>query len=589
MAKRGAFTKEELALTGRKERIFELIEVMPPTSQEAIDEALLVLQRRKDFWVTLDIPEQVSILEDTIKGVMDVADRWVALSLKAKRVIANTMAEAEEWVLLATIVRGLLVLRQSLIDIQKHGSPRITGHVTQRPDGQVVAQVFPRNWLEGILFGGVTGEVWMEPDISLEETTNSQARAYQDRQNSGKVALVLGAGNASALPIIDVLHKLFVEKQVVVLKLNPVNDYLGPLIEEGFRSLIGQGFLRLVYGGIEQGSYLSYHPAVEEIHMTGSDKTFEALTFGSGPEGEMHKAECRPLLNKRFTCELGNVSPVIIVPGPWDDSDIEKQAGNLATWLVVNAGFGCLTPRVIIQHASWAKRDSFVEAIGHVLAATPTRSAYYPGAKERHSAFIRAHPEALQFGEASGDQLPWTLIPRVNPAKLDDICFKREAFCSLFAETGLEASSVTEYIDHAVEFANDTLWGTLTATLIVHSASLADPIIAASVDRAIAKLRYGTVLVNLFAYYSAYFMVTPWGGFPGSNPRDIQSGVGKTYNMLMFDRPQKSVVRAPFKIPIDPLTVTSRCPHVFARKLAAFEASPGVSKIPGLLYSALRS
>lgn len=589
MTKRGAFAKEELASPSGPEQISELIECMPPTSQEAIDEALLALQERKGYWVALGIPERITILEDTTQGVMNVADRWVARSLEAKGFVANTMAEAEEWVLLATVVRGLRVLHQSLIDIQKHGRPRIAGHVTQRPDGRVVAQVFPRNWLEGILFSGVIGEVWMEPNITLEESINSQALTYHGKKHNGKVALVLGAGNASALPIMDVLHKLFVEDQVVVLKLNPVNEYLGPLIEEGFRSLIERGVLRLVYGGIEQGSYLSYHPAVDEVHLTGSDKTFEALTFGSGSEGEMRKAECRPLLNKRFTCELGNVSPVIIVPGPWDDNNIEKQAGNLATWLVVNAGFGCLTPRVIIQHARWAKRDALVEAIGHVLASVPTRSAYYPGAKERHAAFITAHPEALQSGEASGDRLPWTLIPYVDPARTDDICFKREAFCSLFAETGLEASSVTEYIDRAVEFANDTLWGTLNATLIVHSASLADPLIAASVDRAIADLRYGTVLVNLFAYYSAYFMVTPWGGFPGSDSRDIQSGIGKAYNMLMFERPQKSVVRAPFKRPIDPLIVTSKRPHVFAKRLASLEASPGLSKIPGLLYSALRS
>lgn len=589
MAKRGAFNKDELASASGRELISEPIGFMPPTSQEAIDEALLVLQDHKDSWVALGISDRIAILEDMIQGVMTVADRWVAQSLEAKGVAGNPLAEAEEWVLLAGVVRALRLLRESLIDIQKHGRPRIAGQVIRRPDGQVVAQVFPRNRVEGILFRGVTGQVWMEPDVTVEETLKSQALCYQDKNHEGKVALVLGAGNASALPVVDFLHKLFVEDQVVVLKLNPVNAYLGPLIEEGFRALTDQGFLRIVYGGVEQGSYLCYNPAVDEIHLTGSDKTFEALTFGSGLEGERRKAECRPLLNKRFTCELGNVSPVIIVPGPWDDDDVREQAKHLATWLVVNAGFGCLTPRVIIQHKAWAKRGALVEAIGDMLAGVPTRSAYYPRARERHAAFLASHPEALQFGDASGDCLPWTLIPDVDPGKTNDICFKREAFCSLFAETGLEASGVTEYVDRAVEFSNNTLWGTLNATLIVHPASLADPPIAASLDRAIAELRYGTVLVNLLAFYSAYFMVTPWGGFPGTDIYDIQSGIGKAYNMLMFERPQKSVVRAPFHKPIDPLTVASKRPHAFARKLAAFEASPALSKVPGLLWSAVRS
>jgi acyl-CoA reductase-like NAD-dependent aldehyde dehydrogenase len=589
MNKEGAFASEELPAADVHEGIPNLIQRIPPTSEEDLDKAVLSLDRRKDSWVALGIPERIAILEATIQGVFGVADRWVVQSLQAKGVAGNRMAEAEEWVLVATVLRGLRLLRQSLIDIQRHRRPRIAGQVTQRPDGQVVAHVFPRDRMEGILFRGITGEVWMEPGVTIDEAINSQAMSYQDRDHDGRVALVLGAGNASALPIADILHKLFVEDQVVVLKLNPVNEYLGPLIEEGFHALIERGFLRLAYGGVEVSSYLAYHPSVDEILLTGSDKTFEALTFGVGPEGERRKAQRAPLLNKRFTSELGNVGPVIVVPGPWDDNDIRKQAEQLATWLVANAGFGCLTPRVIIQHDNWTKRDVLIEAIGQVLAGAPTRKAYYPGAKQRHAAFVSAHPEALQFGDGFGDRLPWTLIPHVDPSKENDICFKRESFCGLFAETGIGATSVLAYMDRAVEFANKTLWGTLTATLVVHPRSLADPEVAASLDRAIAGLRYGTVLVNLFAFYSAYFMVTPWGGFPGQDICDIQSGVGKAYNMLMFERPQKSVVHAPFNRPVDPLTVTAKRPHAFAKRLAAFEGSPGLRKVPGLLWSALRS
>ena len=87
------------------------------------------------------------------------------------------------------------------------------------------------------------------------------------------------------LPISDVLYRLFIANHVVILKLNPVNAYLGPLIEKGFRSLINQGFLRIVYGGAAEGTYLCNHPLVDEIHLTGSDKTFEAIIFGSGAEG----------------------------------------------------------------------------------------------------------------------------------------------------------------------------------------------------------------------------------------------------------------------------------------------------------------
>ena len=552
-------------------------------------EALAVLQAHKDAWAVLGIPERIAILDEIAHDMLKVADRWIDVSLDAKSIPRNTLGEAEEWVLCATIMRALRLFCRSLIEIRHYGRPQIPGRVTTRPDGQVVAQVVPQSLFDRILFRGVTAEVWMEPGATVEEVINSQARSYRERSHIGKVALVLGAGNASALPVIDVLHKLFVEKQVAVLKPNPVNAYLGPLIEEGFRTLINKGFFRVIYGGVAEGSYLCHHPTVDEIHLTGSDKTFEAITFGPGPEGEKRKTEHNPLITKRFTGELGNVSPVIVIPGPWDEEDIKEQATHLATWLVVNAGFNCVTPRVIIQHKSWALREAFIEAIGNALSNVETRRAYYPSAQDRHSRFIADRPEARLFGQARSGHLLWTLIVDVDPDNQDDICFRREAFCSLCAETALDAPSVSEYIDRAVEFANKTLWGTLNATLIIHPKSLKDPPVAQSVNRAIAELRYGTVLVNLFAYYSYHFMVAPWGGFPGQDIYGIQSGIGKVANVLMFDRPQKSVAWGPFKKPFDPLTVASKGAAKFAKKLAHFEASPSVSKLPSLLWSALRS
>ena len=50
------------------------------------------------------------------------------------------------------------------------------------------------------------------------------------KASPGAVSLVLGAGNQ--LPVVagDILHKLILEDEVVVCKMNPVNEYLGPHI-----------------------------------------------------------------------------------------------------------------------------------------------------------------------------------------------------------------------------------------------------------------------------------------------------------------------------------------------------------------------
>ena len=101
---------------------------------------------------------------------------------------------------------------------------------------------------------------------------------------------MLGAGNVSSIGPLDALYKLFVEDQVVLFKTNPVNAYLGPLILEAFRTLIDQNVLRVVYGGAAEGAYLCTHPGIDEIHITGSDKTFDAIVWGPGAEGAARKA-----------------------------------------------------------------------------------------------------------------------------------------------------------------------------------------------------------------------------------------------------------------------------------------------------------
>jgi acyl-CoA reductase-like NAD-dependent aldehyde dehydrogenase len=387
----------------------------------------------------------------------------------------------------------------------------------------------------------------MASGIKADEAVKTQASIYQDKSHKGKIVVVLGAGNASCLVPGDFLYKLFVEDLVVILKTNPVNAYLGPLIEDGFKALVQRGFLRIVHGGAEEGVYLCNHPEVDEIHITGSDRTFEAIVFGPGSEGARCKAERRPLIEKRFTAELGNVTPVIVVPGPWNDKDVTDQAVELVSWLADNAGFNCHTPRVVIQHKNWGKRNTLIKAMGNVLSNIETRKGYYPGAKERHTAFVAAHPGAEQFGGAIGDHIPWTFIADVDPRSKEDFCFKSEPFCGLFSETAIEAPSVPDFIDRAVEFANETLWGTLYAAIIVHPGSLRDPQVAAALDRAIAGLGYGMIGVNLRAEYVYSLMLAPWSGFPEHDAYDVQSGIGFTNNVLMFDRPQKSVFRGPFR------------------------------------------
>ncbi|MBN1947107.1 MAG: aldehyde dehydrogenase [Bradymonadales bacterium] len=572
--------------TGRP--AFPLLDPIPFTPLADLEAAVSELNSRKEAWVALGLDTKIRMLQQAQAGFERIGSRWVAESCRRKGTTVGSWEAAEEWMALGNIQRILRMTARSLTDLRRGRTPRIPGPVTVRGDGQVVAQVFPVDHWDRVLYSGCTGEVWMEPGVERARLADTQAVTYREG-HPGKVALVLGAGNWGNLIVGDLVSKLFVEQQVAVLKLNPVNERLGPLLAEALEPFIRGGFLRLAYGGVEQVLHLAHHRGVDELHMTGSEAVYNAIVFGPGEEGRARRQRGERILTKRFTAELGSVSPVIVVPGPWQDQDLRYQAEHLASMLIANAGFNCLSPRVIVQHAQWNLRRRLLEALRDVLRRTPTRPAYYPNAARIQAEFVEAHPQAEQFGAGGEGHLPWTLIAELDPSRADDICFTTEPWCGLFSETAIEAASLPEFLEKAVALANDTLAGTLSCNLVVHPATLRDPSCAAALERAVANLRYGTVGVNRWPLWGYATGTTTWGAFPGHPPQDIQSGTGVVNNLLMFSRPQKSVIRGPFRILPRPPFFPSHLQHyALAERLAGFERSPSLSRLTGILWPALR-
>ncbi|HXT51624.1 MAG TPA: aldehyde dehydrogenase family protein [Thermoanaerobaculia bacterium] len=568
----------------------EASSAIPPSSRAAIDAAVDTLRSRKVAWASLPLLEKIDLLRQLRKTFAAVAEEWVAACQRAEGIPGDSPRGAEEWVAGPYfVIRNLRLLQESLVGISVKGAPRLPGPVHQRPDGRTVAQVFPCDAYDRLFYPGVTGEVWLQPGVTPETIAQHQAVAYREELPRGKVALVLSAGNVSSIGPMDALYKLFVDNEVVIFKTHRVNDYLGPLLERGLRPLVEAGYLRVVYGGVEEGAYLCAHPLVDSIHITGSDKTYDAIVFGTGPEGAYRKEEGKPRLEKPVSAELGNVSPVIVVPGSWSDADLAYQAENVATMLANNAGFNCNAARVLVLHRGWSQREAFLAAVRDVLQRVPPRKAYYPGAADRFASFLAAHPDAVQIGEAGQGELPWAMALDLDPEARDDIAFNTEAFCSFFGAVALPAGSAVDFVRAAVEFCNERLWGTLNVTLIVHPSSAAEPQLGAAVEQAIADLRYGTVAVNHWAAIGYGLVSTPWGAYPGHPPTDIQSGVGVVHNTYMFADVEKGVVRAPFRAKPKPAWfVLHRTSHQLLRKLTFFEAAPAPWKLPAIFALALQ-
>jgi hypothetical protein len=558
-----------------------------PRIRAGLERAIEELKPARDRWPHESAGRRLLLVEELSASFRAVVREWVAASLAREGLRAGRPEAAEEWLTGPYFVlRNLHLLRRALNDIAEHGHPLVPGRVTTRPDGQVVAEVFPERRSDRLFFPGTRAAVWMEPGVHPDELAHTQAVAYRTPPERGRICLVLGAGNVSSIGPMDVLYKLFVESSVVLYKANPVQADLTPLIARGFAPLVERGLLRLVEGGAAEGNYLCHHPDVDEVHVTGSDRTFEAIVFGTGDEGERRKQQRQPLLTKRVTAELGNVSPVVVVPGRWSDAQLRYQAENIASMLVNNAGFNCNAARVIVQSARWPQREALMAALRDVLRSVPPRPAWYPGAAERHEEFTRAHPHAEHLGRPGPGELPWTLVSRIDPADREALCFRRESFCSLVCEVGLEADGVDDFLARATGFCNTSLWGTLNATVLVSPKTRMKH--TAALERAVAELRYGTISVNHWAALGFGLGLTTWGAYPGHAIDDIQSGTGVVHNTLMFSRPQKSVLRTPFRAhPKPPWFVTHPAAHKLAEKLTWFEARPSAARMPAVVWHAL--
>ena len=552
-----------------------------------LDVAVEQLSKRRAAWVAVPPAERIRIIAELRRDVAAVADDWARVVAEAEGLEAS---EASEEAIAGPylVLRQLRLLATSLRGIERGGAPRIPGPVATGPDGRVLARVVPFDRFDRLMYPGVTADVWMEHGVSADELPQTQAVAYR-HPDAGGVCLVLGAGNVSSIAPLDALYKLFVANRVVILKTHPTLAYLRPILEAALGALIRDGFLRIVDGGAQEGSYLATHPGVDELHITGSHHTYNAIVFGADTAGQERRLRDEPILHKPFTAELGNLTPVIIVPGRWTHAEIAYQADNLASMLTNNAGFNCTTPRVIITPAGWRLRHRFLNAVRARLAATRVRPAYYPGALERFDRFLGAHPEAEVYGERDEGRLPWALITDLDPGARDDLCFTTEAFCGVFGELPLPSSSVTDYLERAVAFANESLWGSLNVTLIVHPAATRDPEVAGAVERAVADLRYGTVSINHWSAIGFALGSTTWGAHPGHPRNNIGSGTDVVHNTLMFSRAEKTVVRAPFRARPKPIWFGShRSAARLARQLVRFEARPSLLRLAAMLPRALR-
>ncbi len=536
---RGASSREP----GRDVETVGMIAAHAVTAHPQIDAELAELQAAAPRWARLPVLAKVALLEDCRDGVYTTREHWAEAAIEAKG-LRGTGLEGEEWLsgpwaLLYALNRYIATLK----GIAATGSPPLpAGRIRAGSEGRSIAQVFPNTPYDRLLLNGISAEVWMEPGIAPAEIPATMATWYRESDRKPRVALVLGAGNIAAIPPLDVLYKLLADGAVCMLKMNPVNDYLGPIFERAFAPLVDEGYLRFAYGGPEVGQYLCASAAIDEIHITGSDATHDAIVFGLGEDGAARKRAGDPILRKPITSELGNVSPTIVFPGDWSAADFAFQAENIVTQKLHNNGFNCIAAQVLVLPQDWEGTPRLIAAIEEVLRRLPDRPAYYPGAANRCERLSQVG-EAVVTAGRSGDGYTARTIRRAVHSDMQEPAFAVEAFSSFLAYVTIPGTS-ERYAADAVAFANDRLRGTLGANIIVHPRSEREH--ATMIERAVADLHYGCIAINAWSGVGFLLTETTWGAYPGHTLAEVGSGIGVVHNSFLFSRAQKSVVRAPF-------------------------------------------
>jgi aldehyde dehydrogenase (NAD(P)+) len=565
------------------------------SDRNQLDEALRELGTGASRWARLPVAAKRALLLEVHRDVAAVGDDWVEVTCALKGVRRDSPLAGEEWMSGPYVMLAYIRALATTLDALASGRDPLHGlkwHT--RGGGQVALEVLPAGVYDRLLLNGYRAEVWMQPGVSREEVAAGCGRSLR-APGAGRISLVLGAGNISSIAPLDVLYKLYADGDAVVLKLNPVNAALQPVLERAFAAFVREGVVRFATGGADVGGYLAHHPGVGAVHMTGSAAVHDAIVFGGGEEGARRKAENRPVLEKPMTSELGGVSPTIVLPGRWSEDDLRYQAEHVATQKLHNSGFNCVAAQVLVLPRAWPQADRFLAHLREAMRRAPARPAFYPGAAERQASVVAAHPDA----ELLGGDVPRTLLADLEPADSDDPAFACEAFGPVLAITRLPGRTAGEFLHAVVDFSNERLAGTLAANLIAHPDTLKR--LGGELEQAIARLRYGGIGVNCWSAVAYLAPRATWGGFPGATARDIQSGTGVVHNALLLERSERTVVRGPFHrfprsianreltlSPKPPWFVTSRTAHITNERLTRFEASVGARHLPGIFAAALR-
>ena len=396
-------------------------------------------------------------------------------------------------------------------------------------------------------------EVWADADASTVSDDNVADIESSSSSDTNGITVVLGAGNQSAITILDTICALFTYPlKPVFVKHHPLRPHLFELFSELFSPLIKRGLLaQIVDGGIPETKAIIQRPEVTHVHLTGALSTAQAV--------EATLAEARPHLTqdeiqKMVISELGCVTPFILAPGHYTKRELRMAAKHIVMGKKWNAGCNCVCSQAVILPSGWKQKDQFKSLLMKQFQATSTDPLYYPGSCElvkditNHYANDRVTqvPGRETKRTIDGDSTDF-LHPYIidcgtyGETEYNDYALKNEAFGPALAIMELPGRDDDSMylLSTAVPFVNDkdNIFGSLSCCLIYPK----------KLDKKIIKevtgaLNYGCVALNTWSAYG-YSAIGHGGMWGGSKFEPLgQSGKGFIGNAFKIPNAEKSVI-----------------------------------------------
>jgi len=442
-------------------------------------------------------------------------------------------------------------------------------------------------------------ELW-----ARSKTTDKENEAQEDElkeSDLGPVTLVLAAGNQPFLSAVDVIDCLLYKRRPVLIKHHPLRPFMMEPYSMIFEPLIRRGYFQQILDeSIPKTTEILSNLNVGHVHITGSLATDKAV--------RKTLSKSRSLLSETeianmVTSELGCVTPAIMMPAEYTESELHHAVKAIVDLKKANGGCNCLNVNAIVLSKEWEQKDEFRELLIQEMKKQPTSPAYYPGSRERRSAIkekyeslgrnrvtVAESTESRGYAPNPEDDVVICECGTPGETGYNDYALKAEAFGPVLAIVELDPSSsgdikeksennnnddnngnIINYAQNVLgPFLNnkDNIYGSLSCALMSPAS-----VNATAVEYTVASLKYGTVAVNCatFMGYEAMAEGAVWGAHCEDKSR--QSGHGYVGNVFGVERVDRTVVYGP-PLTKAPLGSPSAMPAILFDVIHAMTCAP---------------